>query len=1421
MTLLSAWALAGLLLVVPLILAYLRRPRPPVRDVASLLPWRELRGASYSPPSRRWSRPVLPPLLLLQLLALALLVLSLAQPAGGRGRALATRTYVVDDSPWMQASEDGTSRLALAERLVRAQLRDLAPATTVRVVLAGATPSLVFSGSPHAAATAIGRLTPSDGAADLAGAVRLAAGLPRSQEDRIILLRAPEDAAPAVRALPGTFEELVVGHPVEDQSLTDGSARCGLPEPATCEALARVHNTATGTRQDRVEALLGGRVVSAQTVAVAGRSSSPVLFRAPAGTDIELRLAVHDALPLDDRLFIAVPPSQTPVRVTLVGEPSQALALAAALHADPGVQLSLRTPATYRSSDARTSELLVLDGWVPAGGLPRAPGLLLLGPPRLPGALVAGTLVDSRVSGVEEASPLLDNVNLSSLTIEPGGAHRVALPSWMTAAVWSPEGPLLAAGSTGAQRVALLSLDPSRSNLAQLESFPVLVANLVSWSQQWAPAQATPGQPILIQDPPGTRSTAVSLGGGPSRPLAAHGGSAQVLTPEQPGIETITQRGSWGTRTTTLAVNVATESASPSAAPVELAATASPAAPARAQWWPWLLGAALVVLLIEWLYGARLELGERGPAHRRVLLATRCASIALLILALAQLRIGHGSGGPAVPVIDRSLSIAPSAESSERAWLRLNGASGCGSDCRAVQFAGAPELTAPDDGLLPASAGGALEGGETNLQSALSLALAHAPAGGQLVLLSDGLQTTGQASAVAADARSKHVRIDVVPLPDGRTDAAVTRIQAPTALHAGDPLSLQLTVRSTRAASATLTLARYGQQLGSQRVRLKVGDNPFLFSLRAGAPGSYSYEATVKMAGDSVAQNNTLATTVRVGAEPTVLVAGTGSDIAGMLRADGMRVSTIEPGQLPSSPGAYAGTDAVVLDDVSAEQLGEARASALVAAVRSGGVGLLALGGRHSFSLGGYYRSKLQQALPVSSLEPGSLQQRQLGVELILDRSGSMVDEAGGVPKLEMAQVASQDATRFLAANDDELGIVDFDAEPHTLVPVTRLTPGKLVEGIDRRIAGLVAEGGTNIYKALADGARQIEASNARDRRIVLITDGVSEPGSYASLLPRLRADHITVSTVALGDEADFSLLKAIATSTGGSYYATDNAAELPRIFAKDTRVSARPVSQRGQISVTPGDSSPILSSLSEMALPFLRGNVVTTLEQGAQADLLARDPGYSPVPALAQWQYGVGRVVSWTPGLAPEWAGAWAERPQLWQEAVRWVERGAGTPALTPSLLPASSTQLSIDTLQNAGVSIDQYNSTGQLEADDGQTIPLRFTETAPSLYLATVPTLSQGVYRYTVSAGSEAGSGLLAVPYPAEYRPGPVEATPLGSLVAETGGRVLSARDPVALGRRWTAVWRWLALAALLCFLAGVALRLSKPGAREVARS
>jgi uncharacterized membrane protein len=725
-----------------------------------------------------------------------------------------------------------------------------------------------------------------------------------------------------------------------------------------------------------------------------------------------------------------------------------------------------------------------------------------------------------------------------------------------------------------------------------------------------------------------------------------------------------------------------------------------------------------------------------------------------------------------------------------------------------VQFGAGVRLTSPAQGLLSPSA---LGGGEADPQEALQLALARAGNGGQVAVLSAGLPGASDLSAVAAQARARGARIDAVPLTGARRiDAAITRLEAPGALHAGDSLPLEVTVAASVAASATLTLSQDGTTVGRQTVKLARGENPLLLSLTAPAAGEHSYTVRVALAGDELAANDALSTTVHVAGEPTVLLAGSGSAIGSILSAGGIHVTTVAASTLPSTPAGYAPYDAVVLDDVSAAQIGAARARVLDEAVHAGSIGLLALGGPHSFSLGGYYESPLQQALPVSSLEPGNLQQRHLGVELVLDRSGSMIEEAGGVPKLEMAQLASQVATHYLAGQGDELGIVDFDIETHVLVPVTKVTPGRVAQEIERSIEGLIAEGGTNIYKALALGAHQIEAGSEPQRHIVLITDGVSEPGSYSSLLPELRRDHITVSTVALGSEADFTLLKAIAQSTGGQYYATDNAAELPRIFAKETRVKARPVQFHGRIAVSAGAAGPILSSLVGQQLEPLAGNVVTTLKTGAQADLLAEDPGHSPDPALAQWQYGIGRVATWTPGLSPQWAASWAGRVQLWQDALRWVERGVGAPALTPVLAGPGTGRLRIDTIANADVPLDLARIDGELLAEDGRAIGVGFTQTGPSEYEAAVPELQAGVYRYALSDGQTEETGLLAVPYPAADRPRPGDAGALGRLAAGTGGRQLKADDPAALKPSRTELWRWLALAAALAFLAAALLGL-----------
>ncbi|MCW2953261.1 MAG: hypothetical protein JWQ48_2431, partial [Conexibacter sp.] len=749
--------------------------------------------------------------------------------------------------------------------------------------------------------------------------------------------------------------------------------------------------------------------------------------------------------------------------------------------------------------------------------------------------------------------------------------------------------------------------------------------------------------------------------------------------------------------------------------------------------------------------GIWLALRRPGEATTRSRLgaALRGLSFVLLVLALAQPQLGHGSDRPTLLLLDRSASVDAAAGARQLAWLHAAGASGAARPYGVVQFAGDSALTSATGALLPSSGARALDPRATDLEGALRLALARVPRGGRLVVLSDGFETTGDALGVAALARARGVTIDAARLSDSRRDAGIARLQAPSSLHAGDPLPVAVTVRSTVAGTAQLALRRDGVAAGRQRVALRAGDTPLLLSLTApAAPGAHAYALRVTLPGDAIPQDDALDAAVRVVRQPRVLVASAaGSALASMLSANGTTVQQVDPTALPSTTAGYRGEDAVALDDVSATALGPVRAAALVDAVRAGGLGLLAFGGPSSFSLGRYAGTAIDKALPVASLRPGNRQQRDLALEVVLDRSGSMSDTAGGtVPKIQMAQAAARVATSFAARHRDQLGIVSFDIAPHTLAPLAPIAPGRAVTDLDKRIDALQADGGTNIFLALQSAAQQIAASTLPQRHIILMSDGVSELGDYAPLLAGLARARVTVSTVALGAQADAKLLRMIATRTHGQFYAVRDAAKLPSIFARDARRTARPTRLHGRIAVTPGADSPVVRSLGGRSLPPLRGNVVTTLRPGAQADLLGADPGHAPDPVLAQWQYGAGRVLTWTPGLDPAMAGAWAGNARLWQEATRWVERAAATPLLAPSL-PAGGhpTELVVDPVANGGAPLDLAALSGSLVAPGGQPIRLRFTQTGASRYAAPLPAaLPPGVYRSTVSAvGGSGGAG------------------------------------------------------------------------------
>ncbi len=818
----------------------------------------------------------------------------------------------------------------------------------------------------------------------------------------------------------------------------------------------------------------------------------------------------------------------------------------------------------------------------------------------------------------------------------------------------------------------------------------------------------------------------------------------------------------------------------------------------------------VLLALVPLLGGTVVLWRSRPPRTTGATLAWGLTGLAVLlaVLALAGPRIGPGRRPVAVLAADGSASIGPRAAAQQRALLRRLGRIDCQAPCRTIRF-GANANASPADQGVP------VDRTATNLQDGIAAAIGLAPAGGRVVVLSDGAQTAGDLLADVPLARARQVHVSWVRLERGdRRDAAITSLELPAAVHLGDSVPVALTVHSTTDGSALLQVRSDGSPTRSQTIRVVAGDNRLLLLYTAARRGWHSFQASVRLRGDRDPYNNSLSAVTDVLARPRVLaVVAPGSPVPSLLAKLGMRVRTVAPARLPDSAAGYRDDDALVLSDVPATSLSGSRVAALEDAVRTGGLGLLVLGGPHSFSLGRYARSPLEQLLPVGSLIPGNLKRKRVALQLVLDRSGSMSDRAGGVPKITMAQQAARQTAKFVAKNDAELGIVDFDLVAHTLVSLQRLSSRQQRNRVDKTIDGIQPDGGTNIHSGLKAGYEQLLGSDAPQRHIILMTDGISEPENYAPLLAQLRQARISVATVALGSDADRKLLARIAAATGGHAYVTDNAHQLPKIFAKATTVAAKPVRVRGRLSVSRSSDSPVIRSLVSGALPMVRGNVVVTLTDGAQADLAASGRTSKTDPALAEWQIGQGRVVAWTPGVGAPWGAAWLARKSLWNDAIRWIQRGVATPAATPVVAPGSSDELKIDLSRVGATALGVSAISGTLTDSAGHRRAVNFTPAGPATYTAKLAGLGPGIYSFSVaSSGSSAvrATGEVAVPYAPEFSPDPASVSPMGQLVRQTGGTIAGAAQADTALPRVHDLGRLLILAAFVCFLVGVAVRL-----------
>jgi uncharacterized protein YegL len=496
-------------------------------------------------------------------------------------------------------------------------------------------------------------------------------------------------------------------------------------------------------------------------------------------------------------------------------------------------------------------------------------------------------------------------------------------------------------------------------------------------------------------------------------------------------------------------------------------------------------------------------------------------------------------------------------------------------------------------------------------------------------------------------------------------------------------------------------------------------------------------------------------------------------------------------------------------------------------AVAEHGRGLLLLGGENSFGPGGYYETPLERVSPLSSRVPRDAP--RVALAFVLDRSGSMQRNEGGATRLDIAKQATVSAIGLLHP-ESLIAIVVFDSEAKVLLP---LRPAKESAAVAQALQALEPGGGTAIYPGLVEALHQLQGVDAMAKHIVVMSDGLTQPGDFPGILKAISDQGISVSTVAIGDGADPVRLEEIARIGKGAFHATQDFKALPSILSQEALLlSGKPVEERLAQPSWVQRNAEFFAGLPDK-LPPLAGYVLTTRKPQADLHLVVLDEKQEPVPLLASWRYGNGRVVALTTQGAGAWTKEWqamAEYPLLWSQTLRHVLSGSGEGLFPRLVRHGDEVEADVDVLNQEGMPREGLKITASL-AGPGvapeAAMPLVLSEVSPGRYRGTFTLDQPGEFNLRAATDQTAAEVPLLVSYPALYEFTRADPGRLLALATVTGGRVLAAEEQIFTGGqpRWVAraLWQVWVLAAFALFLADLVIRYASGlvGARAAKRS
>lgn len=847
----------------------------------------------------------------------------------------------------------------------------------------------------------------------------------------------------------------------------------------------------------------------------------------------------------------------------------------------------------------------------------------------------------------------------------------------------------------------------------------------------------------------------------------------------------------------------------------------------------------------------------RGPWP--LVLWLRLVIAGLVVLALAGLRVPAPPKSVAtVFVVDLSTSVPADIHEAAKNWVREALAKEGPDDLAAiVTFGRYPVVEMPlGKDRDHATWGPAPAPDATNLADALRLAgdllPAPSPAGGspgalrRIVVLSDGNETTGDAQRGLLRPGLRDVEVAVLALPQRLQDTAITAFAAPPTLREGEPVDLRVAMLAPSDENGTLRIFAQGagdgvprQTVYEQPVQLQAGANEQAASITALPQGAWTLQAELTVDNDSQPENNTSWAYTLVGEPARVLLVegtpGAATAVQQALADSRVGVDTLRPGQLPATAqqmDRLLQYQSVILANVPASAMSKEQMTLLQQYVSARGRGLVVIGGDQTFGLGDYADTPLEAALPVTVQPPDKDQTPSLALLLVIDRSGSMSNTETGDRRQSRMELAKEGAIQAVEAlkDGDQVGVVAFDNVAAWISDFRTVQNAGDRRAITDRIATIQPEGGTDIFSAMEYAYRGMQQVQARVKHVILLTDGDDPaPRAFPQLLTTMRRAGITVSSLGVSSEAGQSLLQDIARRGGGRYNFTNSPSDIPRIMTQEARLAGQSFKVERDFKPRLAAAAPAVRGLVPADFPQLHGYVRVSAKPGSETVLTSDQEEV----ILSEWQYGLGRALVWTPDAQGDWAKDWVDTDayrSLWPQAVRWTMPAPGDPGLLVSVQGDGQMALvRVESLESTGEFRNLLQTTVDVVPPSGPGRKVPLSQVAPGRYEGRFALLDPGVYFLNVTQSDDTGAVVAsklsgyALPQLPEYQLTPANRVLLERLAADTGGPRLNKpqeawRTDTVHAWQPQEIWRELLMAALVLFVADVALRRMRPTRQDV---